>query len=159
VYFHVAAFRLWPPQLHPNLAGVLLSRDPAEFQSPEGWLRRELYWDEPAVADALLSDWQLDLYSLDEGHAAICTKYLSSLGLSHKQIGQLLKSNPGLLTLPATDCELSGWQNRSHQLSLSWQTSEEVAAAALLAQPWLTAGIEERTGQLLHILQVQPCLP
>jgi hypothetical protein len=141
-------------KLHPDLAGGLLAQHPAEFlQNTMPWLQQQLGWDESAVADAALSRWLPDLCILDVKQAQLCLDWLLQLGLTQAQAGQLLSCDLRLLADPAL--QLPAVQKRAAELAVEWQVPPHLGAALLLAQPWLTAGMADRTGELVKTLQVR----
>jgi hypothetical protein len=144
-------------QLHPDLAGGLLSQHPQGFeQHAAPWLRERLGWDDAALADAALSPSLPQLCRLDTQHAQRCLDWLLGLGFAPHEAGQLLATNTRLLAGPQE--ELAAAAKQVQELAAALGVSSGLAAALALTQPWLTETMADRTATLLRALQVGACV-
>lgn len=143
-------------QLHPDLAGGLLSQHPGGFERHAApWLQQRLGWGEAALADAALSPCLPQLCQLDVRHAQRCLDWLLALGLTPPEAGRLLAADARLLAGPPAQLEAAA--ARVAELAEAWDVAPRLAAALALTQPWLTATMADRTAALLRALKVRAC--
>jgi hypothetical protein len=143
-------------QLEPEAAGGLLGQHPGRWGAHAApWLRRQLGWDDAALADAALSVWYPELCQLDPGQAQACVDWLLRLGFSQGQAGQLLRAAPRLLVAPPA--QLAAQQRRVGELAQAWGVGQQLAAALALAQTDLSATRADLTGRLVEALRVSCC--
>lgn len=142
-------------QLHPDLAGELLSRHPQQFtEHAAPWLQQHLGWDGAALADAALSSaYEEFCSSWDSQRAQDCLEWLLGLGLSGAEAGELLRADLRLLVGP--ERQLSAVQARVDDLASTLGVGARLASSLVLCQPWFTDAVAERTGQLVKVLQVR----